>query len=349
MQNTSGQRTLEYLEQANLFIVPLDAQRRWYRYHHLFADLLRQRLQQAEDSAKYHVRASQWFEASGLEIEAFHHATLANDIARVLRLIEGAGMPLYFRGVTTPVLGWLRAQSSTVLNAYPSLWLSFAWSVMMSGKPSLVEAKLQAAEAVLLEVNPETTDLLGQIAALRSLLAAAKNDTASIVPLATNALELLHPSNLSVRTSVNLTLGVAYRSQGDFFAASQAFTEVISTGVSSENLMFSVAASVALGGIQESENQLHLALQTYQQGLTMIGDPNHLVGCEIQLGLARIFYAWNDLETAELHLRQAGKLAVQLECAVVLAAELLEAQMLLARDDLDGARMLLNQAIQTAL
>lgn len=348
LQDNTGQKTLEYLEQANLFIVPLDSDRRWYRYHHLFADLLRQRLQQTENAAKYHVRASQWFEDNGLEIEAFHQAALANDIPRVIRLIEGAGMPLYFRGVTTPVLGWLQAQSSAVLNANPSLWLSFAWSLMMSGKPSLVKAKLQAAEALSLEVNPETTDLLGQISALRSLLAAAQNNTALIVPLATHALKLLHSSNLPVRTAVNLTLGVAYRTQGDVLAASQAFSEVISTGQSSGNVMFSVAASVALGGIQELDNQFHLALETYQRGLTLIGDPNHLVGCEIHLGLARIFYAWNDLETAEVHLRQSLKLAAQLECSIVLAAELLEAQMLLARDELAAATRLLNQSIQTA-
>ena len=91
-----------------------------------------------------------------------------------------------------------------------------------------------------------------------------------------------------------------------------------------------------------------LAFFRDEQGLTMIGDPNHLVGCEIHLGLARIFYAWNDLETSELHLRQALKLAAQLECSIVLAAELLKAQMLLARGELAAAASLLNQAIQTA-
>ena len=92
----SGQETLEYLEHANLFIVPLDNERRWYRYHHLFADLLRQRLAQSASSgneeggvAEYHIRASRWYEDNGLEIEAFHHAAAANDIERAERLIEG--------------------------------------------------------------------------------------------------------------------------------------------------------------------------------------------------------------------------------------------------------------------
>ncbi len=99
------QRTLEYLERANLFIVPLDNERRWYRYHHLFADLLRQRLHQSAASsagdegrgvAELHIRASVWYEDNGLEIEAFHHAAAANDIERAERLIEGEGMPCTF-------------------------------------------------------------------------------------------------------------------------------------------------------------------------------------------------------------------------------------------------------------
>ncbi len=112
----SGQETLEYLEHANLFIVPLDNERRWYRYHHLFAELLRQRLHQSAASptgsdkgsvVDLHTRASQWYEDNGLEIEAFHHAAAANDIERAERLIEGGGMPLHSLGAVTAILDWL--------------------------------------------------------------------------------------------------------------------------------------------------------------------------------------------------------------------------------------------------
>src|SRR6266700_1390373 len=108
--SVSGQETLEYLEHANLFLVPLDNERRWYRYHQLFADLLRQRLHQSTASstgderdsvAELHRRASQWLEDNSLEIEAFHHAAAANDIEHAERLIAGKGMPLHFRGAVT--------------------------------------------------------------------------------------------------------------------------------------------------------------------------------------------------------------------------------------------------------
>src|SRR6184192_1195564 len=118
----SGRETLEYLERANLFIVPLDNERRWYRYHQLFADLLRQRLNQITTTstgdgrdgvAELHMRASQWFEDNGLEIEAFHHAVAANDVERAERLIEGKGIPLHFRGAVTALLDWLESLPTT--------------------------------------------------------------------------------------------------------------------------------------------------------------------------------------------------------------------------------------------
>ncbi|MDQ5851147.1 MAG: LuxR family transcriptional regulator, partial [Chloroflexota bacterium] len=155
----SGQETLEYVEHANLFIVPLDNERRWYRYHHLFADLLRQRLHQRTasspedavgDVTALHRRASLWYEAQGLEMEAFQHAAAVNDVARAERLIEGDGVPLHFRGAGGPILSWLQSLPAMVLDARPSLWVTYASALFfVAHQPSAVEQKLQAAEAAL--------------------------------------------------------------------------------------------------------------------------------------------------------------------------------------------------------
>src|SRR5205807_306237 len=152
----SGQETLEYIEHANLFLVPLDNERRWYRYHQLFADLLRQRLHQRSasstgdevgDVTELHCRASVWYEDHGLSLEAFHHAAAAHDVERAERLIEGEGMPLQFRGAGAPVLNWLESLPRTALDARPSLLVTYASALTMSGQPiSSVEEKLQAAE-----------------------------------------------------------------------------------------------------------------------------------------------------------------------------------------------------------
>ncbi|MHB9115608.1 MAG: AAA family ATPase [Thermoleophilia bacterium] len=153
-----GQQTLEYLEHANLFIVPLDDERHWYRYHHLFVELLRQRLNQGATSSigndvwsvsNSHIRASQWYEDSGLELEAFHHAAAANDVARAERLLEGDGIPLHFRGVVTTILDWLASLPTTVLDARPSLRVRSATLSLVAGQSTGVEEKLQAAEVAM--------------------------------------------------------------------------------------------------------------------------------------------------------------------------------------------------------
>ena len=147
-----GRKPWNILEHANLFIVPLDNERRWYRYHHLFGDLLRQRLGQSltpGEIAEYHIRASQWYEDNGLELEAFQHATAANDVERAERLMEGKGMPLHFRGAVNAILEWLASLPKSVLDARPLLWVRSATMALMAGQTTGVEEKLQAAEDAL--------------------------------------------------------------------------------------------------------------------------------------------------------------------------------------------------------
>jgi LuxR family maltose regulon positive regulatory protein len=200
----SGQETLEYLERANLFIVPLDNQRRWYRYHHLFAELLRQRLHQSASSGneeggvtEYHIRASVWYEDNGLEVEAFRHAAAANDIERAERLIDGKGLYLPFRGVAD-MLDWLESLPTTVLDARPSLWVRSALSSLFAGQTTGVEEKLQAAEDSLrsVEAGDKTRNLIGQIASARAILALTQYQIETILAQSSRALEYLHPRHL---------------------------------------------------------------------------------------------------------------------------------------------------------
>ncbi len=349
--SVTGQATLEYLEHANLFIVSLDDERRWYRYHHLFAELLRQRQQrETASTAELHGLASQWYEDNGLVIDAFHHAAAANDIERAERLIEGKGMPLYFRGAMAPVLHWLESLPAPVLDARPSLWVTYASSMMMSGKPSSVERILQAAEAALKEFGPNgnTRNLEGHIAALRALLAAARYDADTMIAYSRRALEYLRPDNQSVRTITSLTLGYAHQIRGERNAAGRAFAEALDIAQASGNMMAAAGAASSLGQIQESENQLHSAAETYRRLLLIVGDPTHVVSCEAHHGLARIFYQWNDLDAAERHGQQCARLAPQVECDTSVACEVLFARLMLARGDPAGAAVLLAKAGETA-
>jgi LuxR family maltose regulon positive regulatory protein len=362
--SASGQRTLEYLERANLFIVPLDNERRWYRYHHLFADLLRQRLHQSVASstggegrgvAELHIRASEWYEDNGLDIEAFHHAAAAHDVERAERLMLGEWMPLHFRGAVAPVLNWLESLPTTELDARPLLWVMYASALTMVGQISAVEPKLQAAEAALTTASQGSTELdeknrnvVGHIAAIRAMLAARQDQVETIIIQSRRALEYLHPDNLPVRTATIWKLGYAYQLQGDRAAASRAYAEAESISHASGNVMVNILATIGLGQVQEAENQLDLAADTYRRNLQQYGDQPLPIASEAHLGLARIYYEWNDLDAAHRHGQQSIQLARQEEntdrfvsCKVFLA------RLKLAQGAVVGAAAMLAEADQS--
>jgi LuxR family maltose regulon positive regulatory protein len=144
------------------------------------------------------------YEANGLEIEAFHHATAANDVARAEHLIEGKGMPLQFRGAATPILNWLASLPTTVLDARPLLWVTYASALLVTGQVAGVEQKVQAAELALEDAAPDdkNKDLVGRIASIRATLAVTQHQVETIIAQSRRALAYLHSDNLPVRTSI---------------------------------------------------------------------------------------------------------------------------------------------------
>ncbi len=361
----SGQATLETIEHANLFIIPLDNERRWYRYHHLFGELLRQRLHQSIASptgaketnvTEYHIRASQWYEDNGLDIEAFHHAAAANDVERVERLIEGNGIPLHLRGAVTAILNWLASLPIAILDARPSLWYRYASVLLIIGHTTGVEDKLQAAEAAMqdtplsAEQNDQTRNLIGQIAVARATLALTRYQIDAMLAQSLRALAFLHPTKLSARASAYWTMGYAYILQGDRAAAHQAMTDSIALSQASGAIFTTILATIGLGNVQESNNHLHLAVETYRRILQLAGDQPLQIIAEAHLGLARVLYEWNDLDAAEQHGRQSLQLARQYESVIdrFIICEVFLARLQLAQGDVNSAVVTLTQASQSA-
>jgi LuxR family maltose regulon positive regulatory protein len=360
----TGQETLEYLERTNLFLIPLDNERRWYRYHHLFADLLRQRLHQSNASltgnaerrlSELHTRASQWYEDNGLDIEAFQHAAAANDVERAERLAGGKGIPLHFSGGVTPILNWLESLPAEVMNARPSLWWRHAALLLINGQTTGVGEKLQAAESALAAIlqgaapDDETRNMIGQIAAARATLALTRYDVEGMLTQSRRALEYLYPDRLFNRATANWTLGYAYVLLGERLLARQAFTEAISLSQASNAMFTLILATIGLGLVQEMDNQLHQAAETYRRVLGWAGDKPQQIINEAHLGLARVLYEWNDLDAAEQHTRQSLSLARQYESFIdrFIIGEVFLARLKLARGDVDEASALLAKADQS--
>ena len=356
--SASAQETLEYLEHANLFIVPLDDERRWYRYHHLFADLLRQRLQQSDNVAEYHIRASHWYESNNLMLEAFRHAAAANDVERAERLIESRAIGTHFRSVAMPILDWLASLPKPVLDARPRLWVRSATLALMAGQTTGIEEKLQAAEAVfaaqttLQGAGPDdqTRDLIGQMACARGTLALTRYDPAAMIIQARRALDYLHPDNLTYRFTANWLLASALKFQGDRAGAARALQKSIAISQKSGLSFSKILATNDMGHIHEMENQLHQAAETYHQVLQLFGDYPLPNASGALLGLARICYEWNDLNAAEQHGQKSLQLSLQFDRVIdrFIVSEVFLARLKLARGDVDGAAAMLAEIEQSA-
>ncbi len=235
----SGHKLLETLERANLFLIPLDNERQWYRYHHLFSDLLRHRLVknfalQSEDPDKFldelHIRASKWYEENGLAFEAFRHAAAGNDTERAQRLISGKNIPRHFSGTVTAILNWLGSLPETEFNDRPSLWLLYASSLLINGQTTGVEEKLQSAEKALKgdEQDSQSRMIIGRIASARATLALTRYDTTAMIAESHRALEYMPPEYLSTHSNANWTLGYGYLFQGDRSSAQKFFSKAVS-------------------------------------------------------------------------------------------------------------------------
>lgn len=345
----TGQTMLGQLEHANLFIVPLDSERRWYRYHHLFGDLLRQRLLQTSDATRLHLRASQWYEDHGLDLEAFQHAAAANDIDRAARLVLGDEMPLFFRGGVVPVLHWLESLPAPELDARPALRVMHASARLFISSVAGVEENLQAAEKALQHAVDDAynRNLIGHIALIRATVGVSQRDAETVYTQSQRALEYLHPDNLPMRTATIWTMGVAKNLQGDRAAAERAFRESLAHSEAIGHFIIIIMSSIGLGDVLEADNQLGQARDMFQHALQRAGEPPLPVLCEAHRGLARITYQWNDLDAAQHHAEQSVRLGRQIANSDWFSGgEILLARIRLARGDAASAMAMLSETEQ---
>ncbi|TMD69453.1 MAG: hypothetical protein E6I91_02035 [Chloroflexi bacterium] len=236
-----SQEMLEQLEQANLFLIPLDDERSWYRYHHLFADALRFRLNQTYPDLPLllHQRASAWFENSGLMPEAINHALAAKDFERAATLIEPILYQLFSHGTHTTVRHWLQALPEEVLFTRPSLCLQYAWAFMYVGEIVSCQRPLEVAErAWRAEGN---LNRLGEVYIFQSNIALVQGDAMRARDYAQQALPLLSEHDLINRCNYATYTGASYLLLGDTRCKDDAVARVL--GVEADGFMYLVVIS----------------------------------------------------------------------------------------------------------
>ncbi len=300
---TDGQTTLEILEHTNLFLIPLDNERCWYRYHHLFADVLRNRLQQTLPASlsELHQRAASWCKSHDLIPEAISHALACGDIEQAAVWIEQNVWPMMERGELIVPLNWIEAVKP-LEKERPWLAIFLAWIFTYTGQLNGVEPLLQSAERCASESSiTGRENVLGNIAAIRAYVAALQENAARAIDLAQQALDLLPENNDAIRSIVSFVLGGAYRLRGDGSGARHAWVEACRTSQAAGNIYLSVSATSALADLFIEQGWLREAAEMYQEalGLATNSDGRRLpVAARALAGLSGVFYEWNNLDEA---------------------------------------------------
>jgi LuxR family maltose regulon positive regulatory protein len=302
-----GGAMLEALERMNLFVIPLDDERRWYRYHHLFADVLRKRLEHHYPGSlpKLHQRASLWFEQNGLVPEAIRHSLKAGDQDRAVKLIEQNGPLLLISGELNALSIWIKLVESRS-QSHPWIHIIKAWLFILTGQPERAEEVLQNAENLIspLETDTQIKIMQGAIATGRSYRSFMNGDTNQTAAFARQAVEYLPDVDLvsrSIRSIATALLGEACLMNGELEEARQACTEAKKIGQAAGDVHVVLVINCALGRIFVEQGLLHQAAEIYAETLQIATRPDGrklVTTGEVYAELSQVSYEWNNLEVA---------------------------------------------------
>ena len=356
MDQPGSQPLLEQLANDNLFTTPLDDEGRWYRYHPLFADTLRTRLEQSSPELLpvLHRRASAWHDGQGALVDAVRHALRGADPERAAQLVEAGYKRLVMRGELVTLHRWLDALPADLVQARPRLCLASVLALAYSGGRERVEGYLQQAEAALI-VAGETSGadaVRGEITALRAVFASVNWAGTCSLDLARQALQLL-PSTGSdedrwLRVLTLQAQANCHRFQGEVREAEESYTEALNIARTLDSPFLVQAITNRIGQNQRLQGRLRQAAQTFERALQRAEEQGgELVwfSAELHAHLSQIQSEWNDLEQAQQHAQQSIELGRQAENHLaLLEGDLALAGVQAAQGEADAARLALDQA-----
>lgn len=316
----NGQTMLEALEAMNLFVIPLDDRRQWYRYHHLFADVVNLRLKHLfpQQLPELHRRASQWYEQNSMISEATHHAIMAGNHARAAQLVEQNGCSLLMRGEGFTLLKWVESVASYTLT-HPWLLILKSWGLALTGNLDQVEPTLRMAEGLFspLETSFEAKIMLGSIAAVRAYMANVHGEAQLATDYAHKALEYLPVGNdfsCSMRSVATSILGDASWMNGNMEEARNAYLEAVQISEAAGNIYMTMIAKSNLAVVLTEQGELHQAARIYADTLQNVRYPDGQqlpMADRFYAGLGSLSYEWNHLEAADQHIQRCIELCEQ--------------------------------------
>jgi LuxR family maltose regulon positive regulatory protein len=326
-----GRVMLEALERGNLFVIPLDDQRQWHRYHHLFAEVLQAHLREAQTDrvSALHRRASEWYEQNDLPSDAIHHALAAQDFERAATLLERVWLAMDLSYQSAAWLSWVKALPDELIRARPVVSAGYGWALLNGGELEASETRLRDAERWLepsadlsAKTSPEQSrrmvvvdeaefrSLPASIASARAYRALALGDISGTKVYARQTLALVPEGDLIRRTQATALLGMAEYASGNLPAAEQYFLDFQAMMWQAGDIANALSITFILANIWLAQGHLRKAVGSYQQALQLTARQDALLigTSDLYRGLSELLGEQGDLEAAAQHLLTAQKL-----------------------------------------
>jgi len=360
---TDGQATLEFLAQSNLFLIPLDDERCWYRYHHLFNEVLQNQLRSnfANDIAQMHQQAAEWYEKNHLTRLALDHALSANDFTLASQLFYKYWQEWISLYNLPANLKSLQQIPGSIIRAAPRLSLINGWMMWSMGNVADTETQVRITQKMIDELlqsgefqveSSEYQSLIAETNVLKSLVATQKCAYSQAIQLAESAIQSTLKDELITLAAAYFALSFACQEMGEINRLLQVSIETLPIAQRSGNSSVCANAFRYLASTYKMQGRLHDAFEIYQQALGyarkhgQASEPPYNI---IYNSIAELFYEWNDLVNAEQYLSKGMKLIEEAGFFVnLLWSSPLSAKIKCARGDWQGAVKELHQIVTTA-
>lgn len=312
----NGRLLLEELYKDNLFLLPLDDDQQWYRYHHLFADLLqdRQRMLHKEETADLHRRASQWYAQAGYSSEAIQHAIDAEDYETAVSLIEDHAMDMLMQWHAKTVTAWMADIPPEWAAKSPKTNLAFAWMNLFTGKyeeamPFIARLGMMFSDGSLSETDPAVQ---AEWLALQATLLSGQGENAEALALANQALAIVPEDEAYVRSLIYSGQATAYKQMDDYPQAVAAYQELMQYGRAANSLVSELMGRSALALYVMERGRLQDAFEIAREGVARVEQSGTLppISSAVYGELGSIYYQWHELEKAHAYFERATQVSV---------------------------------------
>jgi LuxR family transcriptional regulator, maltose regulon positive regulatory protein len=345
---------LERLYAANLFLIPIDDEQHWYRYHHLFADLLRSQQSRIskEQMDRLHRNASVWYAGAGMAVEAIEHALAGEDYPLAVTLLEQHAMNFIMQGYVKTVESWLGAIPPAWKSKNPRTYLAFASVYLMRGNYAEVAKNLSLAEPAILQADVDAAlreSMRAEWYAIQANLLNVQGKALESLEAAERSLQLALPEQFYIRGIAYLGLGGAYRLTGEYPKLVDAYQKAIQNSRAAENLLSEMLAANALALMAIQHGQLRFAHQIGSAAVERFERPETWpppIAGSVYGVLGMVEYEWNQLEAARAHFTVAVRLnALGGHNAGMIFLKVILARLAQAEGDLSGAARLTQEAV----